>query len=301
MNTTTSPRILGCLRWVAARLVRFVAILLLGGLAAAVLVRVAPGFGTDERMLDMRLSNASIQAIARERGQGAHIAGYYVQYLGGLLHGDLGNSISLGRPVRELLAERASVSLEITGCGLALAWLSALVAIVFLEWVRVCGFSSGLWEGAASASAGALLCIPAALLALACFYFGWPPSLAVAAILFPRIFHYGHHMLRRAHSAPHVAAAHALGECRWRILLLHVITPVWPELVALASVSVSMAAGAVIPVEALCDSAGVGQLVWQAALARDLPVIVNVTLLITAITAAANLAADLARALREAA
>jgi peptide/nickel transport system permease protein len=75
-------------------------------------------------------------------------------------------------------------------------------------------------------------------------------------------------------------------------------------LLAVAGVSVSMAVGAVIPVEALCDSPGVGQLVWQAALARDLPVIVNVTLLIAALTAAANLAANLAadrgRALQEA-
>jgi peptide/nickel transport system permease protein len=69
--------------------------------------------------------------------------------------------------------------------------------------------------------------------------------------------------------------------------------PLLPELLSLAGVSVSMAAGATILVEALCDSPGIGQLVWQAALGRDLPVIVNITLLITAVTAAANLAADL--------
>jgi ABC-type dipeptide/oligopeptide/nickel transport system permease component len=61
-----------------------------------------------------------------------------------------------------------------------------------------------------------------------------------------------------------------------------------------------MAVGATIPVEALCDSPGVGQLVWQAAMARDLPVLVNVTLLIAGLTVAANLAADTARATREA-
>jgi len=58
---------------------------------------------------------------------------------------------------------------------------------------------------------------------------------------------------------------------------------------------VNMALGAAIPVEALCDSPGVGQLVWKAALARDLPVVVNVTILIAAITASASLVSDAVR------
>jgi peptide/nickel transport system permease protein len=301
VNIAIGLRMPGFLHLAACRLARFLVVLLAGGLLGAVLVRVAPGFGTDERMLDTRLSNASIQAIARERSDGGDIAGYYKNYLHKLLHGDLGTSTSLGRPVRELLRERASLTLRITGCGLAFAWAAALALILLLEWIRVPGVIAIFCDGAVSTWAGALLCVPAALFALGCFYFGGSPSLAVAAILFPRVFLYGQKAVRHAHAAPHVLAAHALGESRWRVLMLHVLTPVWPELVALAGISVSMAAGAAIPVETLTDSAGVGQLVWQAALARDLPVIVNVTLLITALTAAANLAADLSRAAWEAA
>lgn len=282
------------------RLLWFPAVLLLGGFLGAALVRLAPGFGVDERMLDARLSNTSIQSIIRERGDGGNLAAYYVTYLGRLLRGDLGNSVSLGRPVRELLAERAEVSLRTAALGLGWAWTTALAVVLALQWFRARGIFSKLGETAASLAAGALLCAPAALLAIACFYLGAAPALAVAAILSPRLFRYTQNLVRQAEGAPYVLAAHALGERRWRILGLHVVTPMLPELVALAGVSVSMAAGAVIPVEALCDSPGVGQLVWQAALARDLPVIVNVTLLITALTAAANLAADLARAAREA-
>ena len=91
-----------------------------------------------------------------------------------------------------------------------------------------------------------------------------------------------------------------MGVRPWRLLCLHVAAPVLPDLVALAGVSVSMAVGATIPVEALCGSPGIGHLVWQAALSRDVPVLVNVTLLITALTAGANLLADTARAAREA-
>ena len=44
----------------------------------------------------------------------------------------------------------------------------------------------------------------------------------------------------------------------------------------------------------ICDSPGIGQLAWQAALSRDLPVLVNMTLFVTLVTLTANSAADLA-------
>jgi len=52
--------------------------------------------------------------------------------------------------------------------------------------------------------------------------------------------------------------------------------------------------GAAVPVEALCGIAGIGQLAWQAALGRDLPLLVNLTALVTVITLAANWGAEFA-------
>ena len=60
------------------------------------------------------------------------------------------------------------------------------------------------------------------------------------------------------------------------------------ELFALLGVSLSTAFTAAIPVEAICDSPGIGQLAWQAALARDLPVLTNLTLIVTAVTLLGN-------------
>jgi peptide/nickel transport system permease protein len=67
-------------------------------------------------------------------------------------------------------------------------------------------------------------------------------------------------------------------------------------LVALAGVSVTLAFGASIPIEALADSPGIGQLAWRAALGRDLPVLVTVTLMLTVVTVFANIIADIAMA-----
>ncbi len=64
-------------------------------------------------------------------------------------------------------------------------------------------------------------------------------------------------------------------------------------MIALAGITVSVALGASIPVESLCGLPGVGELAWQAALSRDLPLLVNLTVLVTLVTLLANSAADL--------
>jgi peptide/nickel transport system permease protein len=283
----------GWLRQLVSRLAAWTAVLLLSGLLAATLVRMAPGFGMDERLLDARLTAASQEAIAREGQAQANIVAYYGGYLRRLARGDLGQSLSLGRPVNELLRERAAVSLRSGAAGLALAWTLALCGVAVLEWRR----SRWMERGSALAS-GALLCLPAAVVAVGCVYAGWSAPAAIAAILLPRVFRYARSLAAAAAGAPHVFAAEAMGLGRGAILRWHVAAPLVPEMAALAGVSVSMAVGATIPVEALCDSPGVGQLVWQAALARDVPVLVNVTLLITALTTGANLLADTVRGAR---
>ncbi len=277
------------------RLAVWAGLLAASGLLAAALVRLAPGFDADDRLLDVRLAPESREAIARERGAHSDVLAYYAGYFRRLARGDLGQSVSLGRPVNELLRERLPASVRSALGGLGLAWAIALAAVAVLE------FRPRRWlERPAAAATGALLCVPSAVAALACVHLGGGASTALALILLPRIFRYARHLAAAARRAPHVLAAAGCGLRPGRILSYHVIAPVWPELAALAGVSVSMAAGALIPVESLCDSPGVGQLVWQAALSRDLPVLVNVALLITAVTTGANLLADAARAVREA-
>ena len=56
--------------------------------------------------------------------------------------------------------------------------------------------------------------------------------------------------------------------------------------------SVSIAFGAAIPIEALCDLPGIGQLAWMAATARDLPLLVAITFLVVAMTQVCNTASD---------
>jgi peptide/nickel transport system permease protein len=119
-------------------------------------------------------------------------------------------------------------------------------------------------------------------------YFRAPVFLAIALVTFPKLFRFLDNLLLHAYDQPHVLAARARGIGRLRIFLRHVIPFVTPALLALLGISVSMAFGAAIPIEALCDSAGIGQLAWYAAINRDLPLIMNLTLIVTLVTVASN-------------
>jgi len=101
----TAPR--KTLFWKIARhLAAIVAIVLLGGLLSATLVRLAPGFDSDERELDPGLSAESVRALRQSRAGEHNILRYYSGYLRAAWHGDLGTSHALGQPVQSLLRER---------------------------------------------------------------------------------------------------------------------------------------------------------------------------------------------------
>lgn len=276
------------LRWkIAGHGLALLATLLLGGLFSATLVRLAPGFDSDERELDPRLSTQSVQALREARQRDDNIFRFYVSYMKRAGTGDLGTSSALGQPVRRLLGERIPLTLRLLGIGLGLAWILALTLSMTAAWLRV-----SLYDTTATVTSAMLLCLPAAVLALLSVLWNLSASIAIALIVFPHTYRYARNLLGKAYSSPHVLAARAAGLGEARILLWHIVPVAAPQLFALAGVSVSLAIGATIPVEALCGLPGIGQLAWQAALARDLPLLVNITILVTLVTLLANSSAD---------
>ena len=263
------------------------ATILLGGFISATLVRLAPGFEVDEQQLDPHLNTASVNALHEARRQDHDILRFYFSYMNRAAHGDLGTSLALGQPVRTLLLDRAPLTVRLLITGLALAWVLSLTLALSAAWLRL-----SIYDTLTTVVSGTFLCIPAAVLALLSVLWNVPGSLAIALIVFPHTYRYARNLLVKAYSQPHVITARAKGLAEPRILFWHVVPVVAPQLLAVAGVSVSMAVGAAIPVEALCGLAGIGQLAWQAALARDLPLLVNITILVTLVTLLANSGAD---------
>jgi peptide/nickel transport system permease protein len=271
---------------IARHLVSITLTMLLGGLLSAALVRLAPGFDVDDQQLDPRLSAESVRALRESRRSEHNLLRFYVGYMGRVFHGDLGTSHSLGQPVRSLLEDRLPVTLRVVAIGLTLGWALA-IALALTATARVTG-----WDVATLMVSGVFLCLPAAVLALLSVLLNTPGYLGIALIVFPKVFRYLRNLLTKAYSLPHICTARAKGLGQLRILLFHVLPIIAPQILALAGVSVSIAVGAAIPIETLCGLAGVGQLAWQAALGRDLPLLVNITVLVTLVTLLANSSAD---------
>ena len=273
---------------VGRSLLRIGATVLIAGLLCATMVRFSPGFGVDERQLDTSLSAASQRAIRHSHDAERNPAWYYATYIGGMFTGNLGFSESLSRPIRELLAERAPATARLMALGVAGAWLLAAVFAVppiacrLPAMAAACCAFSGLWA-----------CLPAAGVALVLYRLGAPAGWMIPVILFPRLYQYLDNLLRQGYGMPHVLLARAKGLSAAGIFVRHVVSPARGQLIALAAVSVNMAFGAAVAAEAICDLPGLGQLAWKAALARDLPVLVILTMIIALVTQTSNLLADL--------
>lgn len=280
------------IRNIARHLSVFVSTTVIAGLLGATLVRFGPGFDADEQQLDPRLSTTSIEARRASHAEEQHLLPYYAQYLGRIATGDFGTSRSFGRPVGELLAQRAKITLQLMAAGIAGGWAIGLALAVPAAIYR-----APLFDLIATTFSGLFLCVPSAVLALLLFFTNGPVRLAIALLIFPKVFRYARNLLVDATMQPHVLAARARGLSTVRIFLWHIVPFAAPQLLALAGMSLGIAFGAAIPIEVLCDFPGIGQLAWKAALSRDLPVLVSLTILVAAFTQLTNATSDLAVAL----
>lgn len=275
------------------RVLAIVATILLAGLVSASLARFAPGFDADESQLDSRLSRDSVDALRAQHRAASDIFSYFGHYIVRSVHGDWGMSESLNAPVRGLIADRLPISVGLLIPGLLLGYSSALLlAVLSTAVVR-------RFDPLATVVTAGLLSLPAAVLALAAIYENAPASLAIAGVVFPKVFSYSRNLLQKTYSLAHVDGARARGIGPARIFAHHVLPIIGPQLLALAGVSVSVAIGAAIPIEALCGIGGIGSLAWQAAMARDIPLLIALTAVVTVVTIAANTLAEvLTRPLR---
>ena len=250
-------------------------------LICLLLVRFAPGFEVDSRELDSRLNSASIQHLRAARASGS-LWSSIKSFGERVLSGNLGVSQALQQPIKTLIAERLAVTAKPLFSGILIGWIAALLVSILnhlwgpLTTEITCAMSS--W----------LLCIPAPVIALALMTRSAAPESTgyrvggvVAMIVFSRVLLLTNRILARAAGAMHVDYARTKGLSHPRILFAHVLWPATPTLLAVIGASVGIAIGAVMPLEVVCDSPGIGQLAWLATQQRDLPLLLSVTFLVT--------------------
>jgi peptide/nickel transport system permease protein len=275
-------------RRLASHLVHLIVIVLLGGFAAAALVRYSPGFSSIPEDLDPAMNPETLRALHAQYESNNSLPVFYAHYLVGTLHGGFGVSTSLNQPVAELLRRRAPVTVRLISSGTAgglllgalLAWMAVWTRNVYL---RVTAFSLS----------GLLLAVPPAVLALFFFFNEAPLAVALALALVPRLFGTMRTLLEDSYASPALLAARARGIKPRTIAIRYVLGAATPQLIALAGVALVLAFGSAIAIEAICGVPGLGALALQAAIGRDMPLLCALALIITFFVTFVHTAGDL--------
>jgi peptide/nickel transport system permease protein len=269
-------------RWLA----RTLAIVLLVMVGSTILVRFAPGYLSDAREMDARYGDAARAELSVEAARSGSLGHLLSIELKGWLRGDGGISREYGVPVSEMILPRLAVTGKLLLRALVLAWLLAFCASLLSSSARK---PSMLWQ----APAVLLLAVPTAAMATLCLLAGYGgPVLVMALLLAARDFKFLHHALRKAWLDPYLLQARAQGVRTHRLVIGHILPSVGPQLSALASLSIVTALSALVPVEVIFNVPGLGELAWHAALNRDLPVLLAMTMIMALAVTLAGMASD---------
>ncbi len=278
---TTKPAVTA-VKWLA----RTLTIVLLVIVGSTVLVRFAPGYLSDAREMDARYAGAARAELAAEAARSNSLLNMLATEVGGWMRGNAGVSRQYGVPVSELILPRMAATGKLLLRAIPLAWVLAISASLLSSAGRSPSF---LWQTPATL----LLAVPTAAMATLCLLAdSGGPVVVMALLLAARDFKFLHRALRQAWLNPALLQARAQGVGTRRLLAAHILPSIIPQLSALASLSIVAALSAVVPVEVIFNVPGLGQLAWSAAMNRDLPVLLAVTMIMALAVIVAGMAPD---------
>lgn len=304
----------------ARLLLRRAASLLVTLAVASVLIftalQIAPG-DPAAFMLGLNADPQAVAALRAELGLEGTAVARYVSWIGGLVQGDLGVSYTYRVPVGELIAERLGVTLPLTVLAMALSIaLSVPLGLVAAHY-------RGRWPDAMLTGATQLgVAIPNFWLAfLLVFVFatvfrlvsaggfpGWGagPGPALSALILPTLAlalpqaailtRVTRGALLETLGEDYIRTARAKGLTARQTLVRHALpNAMIPVLTILGLQFTFLLAGGVI-VENVFYLPGLGRLVFQAIVQRDLIVVQSAVMLLVAIAVAVTFLVDLAYA-----
>jgi peptide/nickel transport system permease protein len=259
----------GILRWIARSLL----IVLLVVIGTTLLVRIAPGYLSDEREMDPRFAAATRAELSQEAGRSRSPIRMMENEVSEWARGDAGISRQYGVPVFELIRPRLAVTGSLLLRSLGFSWILAIGLSLFSSGAPKPWF---LWQVPSTL----LLAVPTAAMATVCLIAGsGGPLLVMVLVLAARDFKFLHRSLRSVWQEPFVLQARSQGLSLSRILIAHILPRMASQLGALASLSIMTALSAIVPVEVVFNVPGLGQLAWSAAMNRDLPVLLCETMM----------------------
>lgn len=308
------------MRYLTKRLLHGILLLLAISFFSFALLQAAPGNYFDALRMNPRISAQTVDGLRVEYGLDRPFPERYVRWLRDVARGDMGFSFSYRAPVAPLLLERAGNTLLLTFTATLLAWILAIplgiaAAAKKGNWAdRTCGIATST-----------LLAIPDLLLFLLLLLLavrtGWfpaggmisgdfekmgfwsrihdvaihfaLPSVGLALVMLPVLVRHIRSAMIDALESPFLRAARGHGISRARLLFRFALPAASNPLISLLGFSLGAMLSASAIIEVVMSWPGLGPLMVQAILARDVYVVVDVVMLSSAFLVVGHLLADI--------
>jgi peptide/nickel transport system permease protein len=305
----------GFARFVLGRAVQGVLFVLVVSSAALLLTQLAPG----DHLSDLGADPAIVAAERHRLGLDRPLAAQYASWVGRAVRLDFGSSLKYQRPVSTLVAERAANTMILGGCALVLAtaiamivgtlvgagrggWLVSIarsLSVVLLSipplvtsfslllvaavtgWLPVGGFPLGSRSGV-----GSLLHDGGRYLIL--------PTLALALPLAASLERLQAGAIREALAQPSLLGARARGIGPDRLLWRHAFRLSLGSVLSIYGLVVATALSGSFAVEVVMSWPGLGALMYEALVARDLFLVAGCAVAVSTFLAFGVFVSDLA-------
>jgi peptide/nickel transport system permease protein len=298
--------------FILRRVLLTIPVLFVMSIVVFLIIRLVPGDPV-RTMLGFRATEANVIEVRHQLGLDQNLFTQYINWIGALLHGDLGSDIVSHAPLADLLAQRLPVTFELTGLAMLLAILIGVPlgirAATGGKWVKrltegfvIFGISiPDFWLGIMLVLlfAGTLVILPPS---------GYVPFVdspidnlkyMVLPVLTLAIGEAAY-ILRTTRSAvtavldrPFVTFLRAKGIRPRRIISGHALRNAAPAIVTVIGIQVGVLLGGAIIIEQLFALPGVGRLVVTAITQRNYPTVQVGVLAIAATFIVISLITDL--------
>jgi peptide/nickel transport system permease protein len=301
------------LSYLVRRLGQLALVLLIGSVAVWIMIYAVPG--SPELAIAGPDATAEQLAAVRERlGLDRPLPAQYLSWVGGVLTGDLGNSLASGKAVTELLGQRIPATFQLIVFAAVIGLGIALPAGVFAAWrprsltARAAGIYQVVLLAFPSFWLGIILIwlfglhfrvlptmsnyVPLMTDPVGAFRNTLLPALTLGLFMAAVLVRFVRSAVSEELARPYIRAIRAKGASEGAILINHALRNAALPIVTIVGLQLGAFIGGAVVTESVFNYPGIGRLVFVAVSARDYPVVQGVLMFVVFSFAVINMAVD---------